>query len=267
MNSKENTNRRVDSISDAPDRLYKYRSLRSEQERDWIVQSISCDHFYWASPIEFNDPFDCAPPFDLPDRHARRRMAERVARKQTTSLNRVDRRAEISRLRRIPAKLLKTNLPDARAFTRETAVYSMSEVDDDLLMWSHYADSHRGLCFVFDAQELCRQFPTTNPVQYQDERLSVRIGRDEPRDLLDKLLMTKSTHWRYEKEWRSIGYRQGAGLRRMPGSLVGVIFGALINSDHKKLVSNTIETSNNNIIEYESVLDERRFAVNIRAIK
>ena len=36
--------------------------------------------------------------------------------------------------------------------------FCMSKVNDDVLMWSHYADNHRGLCLEFDFSEAIPQY-------------------------------------------------------------------------------------------------------------
>jgi len=40
-----------------------------------------------------------------------------------------------------------------RAGGVKTRVYCLSEIVDSVLMWSHYADSHRGICVVLKAEE------------------------------------------------------------------------------------------------------------------
>ena len=70
------------------------------------------------------------------------------------------------------------------------------------VLWSHYADKHRGLCLGFDIQE-----DSAHEISYQDERL-----REIEREFLEgeceilgrRLLTTKFEHWRYEDEVRLI---------------------------------------------------------------
>jgi Protein of unknown function (DUF2971) len=64
------------------------------------------------------------------------------------------------------------------------------------VLWSHYADGHRGICLGFDvpAKGLLK------PIQYVRERTSLPIPPTF--DAMDKLLFTKYSDWSYEKEWR-----------------------------------------------------------------
>src|SRR5262249_53331053 len=48
-------------------------------------------------------------------------------------------------------------------------VLCLSECPDDILLWSHYADSHRGLCLEFDVAGYSEVFPRLHAVKYQDE--------------------------------------------------------------------------------------------------
>ncbi len=70
------------------------------------------------------------------------------------------------------------------------------------VLWSHYADKHRGMCLGFDVEKTEAQ-----PVEYQDERLLEKLDEVSDPSLLPmalqrRLLKTKSHHWRYEEEFR-----------------------------------------------------------------
>ncbi len=49
-------------------------------------------------------------------------------------------------------------------------ILSLSKVRDDILMWTHYADRHRGLCFEFDGSANCNFFGEAQPVVYGEYR-------------------------------------------------------------------------------------------------
>lgn len=70
------------------------------------------------------------------------------------------------------------------------------------VQWSHYADCHRGICLGFDIpdSQLVR-------VTYSAKRLvadAERLAADQPLDheMINRLLSTKYSHWRYENEVR-----------------------------------------------------------------
>jgi hypothetical protein len=70
------------------------------------------------------------------------------------------------------------------------------------VMWSHYADRHKGMCLGFEVSN-----EVTMPVKYTKNRLNVDIEELHDRGMLDKrvmdrLLKTKYVDWNYEREVR-----------------------------------------------------------------
>lgn len=90
------------------------------------------------------------------------------------------------------------------------------------VQWSHYADKHRGLCLGFEVPSSCLR-----RVAYSGRRLKPNIKAlegdwsvAEPEML--KILTTKFSHWRYEREVRCFAGLDepdtGSGLFFMPFS-------------------------------------------------
>ena len=68
----------------------------------------------------------------------------------------------------------------------------------NLVLWSHYADEHKGICLGFDVPESC-----LHEVKYVPGRLQFeQLVADE--DQLQQLLRTKFKDWGYEAEYRRI---------------------------------------------------------------
>ena len=94
---------------------------------------------------------------------------------------------------------------------------SLTESADDILMWSHYADSHRGVCLRFSTE--IGFFKDAQQVVYQDERPVVNLIRDTPHVYQRKAVLYKSCHWEYEEEWRIIDHgTPGHGVHTFPQS-------------------------------------------------
>jgi len=73
------------------------------------------------------------------------------------------------------------------------------------VLWSHYADGHKGICLGFDID------PTlglrgVQQVRYEDKKLQAledsQYAGEIPEDLQELLLVTKFRHWQYEQELR-----------------------------------------------------------------
>ena len=71
------------------------------------------------------------------------------------------------------------------------------------VLWSHYADKHRGICLGFDLPD-----DKVESISYSGKRLLAQIdsfvspSNVDSLNLMKKLLFTKYEHWKYEEEVR-----------------------------------------------------------------
>ncbi len=89
--------------------------------------------------------------------------------------------------------------------------YCLSEPPDCVLMWGHYASSHRGLCVGFDTSASLFLQPLFE-MQYSKQRPEVSatalLNASQGAlaiEILKNILLTKYDQWLYEREWRFIG--------------------------------------------------------------
>jgi hypothetical protein len=97
-------------------------------------------------------------------------------------------------------------------------IYCTSAKHDNLLMWSHYADQHKGAVIEFRPnKEKDSVFLASRPVTYSQERpLMYRSAKDMIRrsmlltleaatkEIVDSLIYTKASDWNYEEEIRLV---------------------------------------------------------------
>ena len=110
---------------------------------------------------------------------------------------------------------------------KDVGLLCLSEERDHILLWSHYANSHRGVCFGFSvaddplfSQEIARVTYQNNYPRYE---YFDQTSQDEARIAF----ATKSSQWSYEAEWRVIRVGTGAGTYQLaPGTLRDVILGS-----------------------------------------
>ncbi len=141
-------------------------------------------------------------------------------------------------------------------------VFCLAARCEDILMWSHYADSHAGVCLVFDRRAPSAAISASLPITYQDERpvANPYLLRGQPG--MRTLFLTKSDHWSYEREWRWIDFRLGLGAHRFASlGLAGVIFGARISDKNRGLLVDAIAASRLDIHTAQAHLDPTRYAV------
>jgi hypothetical protein len=114
-------------------------------------------------------------------------------------------------------------------------ILCLSKVRDDILMWAHYAGGHKGLCFEFDGSDDRPFFGEAQAVVYDDYR---PLPLDEDADKqMERVLLTKSPHWRYEREFRIFLPDRGRTAIDFPvESLTGIIFGCWMPEPVRSLV-------------------------------
>ena len=85
-----------------------------------------------------------------------------------------------------------------------------TEVNDSMLMWSHYGNSHKGICVEYDFSKLTLNDPRKRslyPVNYSEQFLdatSLLMDMKNAPLLALQASLYKSPEWSYEKEWRLI---------------------------------------------------------------
>ena len=125
------------------------------------------------------------------------------------------RRMKVSRVADLndPFELLPINLRDKRLrtllhstreqFHQEYGVLCFSRAWSNPVLWSHYADKHRGICLGFDvADELIK------PISYVPRLAQVSINSKFTKESLvrfikEQFLFTKFVGWQYEDEVRA----------------------------------------------------------------
>jgi hypothetical protein len=145
--------------------LYKYCSLNKDnaQHRERI---FTHNELYFRSPRVFNDPFDSKIRLEFEgSKDAWKTYLLKLYRKKHPDWNREQRLAEIRqiirerRYERIPEGLLDSYLD-------QIGVFCMSEVNDQILMWSHYSESHTGFCLEFRATSTTPFFSRAQKIIY-----------------------------------------------------------------------------------------------------
>jgi len=89
-----------------------------------------------------------------------------------------------------------------RNFRGRRGLLCFSRNWDNLLLWSHYGVSHKGVCLGFDIPDDQPDGGYGMDVRYQPNLLQVRHREDVNYDLANRLLRTKQESWSYEQEVR-----------------------------------------------------------------
>jgi hypothetical protein len=158
-------------------------------------------------------------------------------------------------------------------------VLSLTEKSDNLLMWSHYAHSHKGFCIGFDnksnffnrRRSAKDEFYYLRKVEYSEQRPISRLTQLSGIELL----LVKSNAWQYEQEWRMCAVLSDSSriieanplpihLFEFPKKAVTeVIFGACMDQKSKDnllgILKNNIEYAH--VIVKQAVISSQKFEI------
>lgn len=196
--------------------LYKFRPYETATDIE-RVKSLLGGNLYFSTCRQMNDPFEMRVRMRL-EKNARLRKQRlkrsfiRIYETQGKPINDRLRLANqrISQIENNPEPTLRK--VEEQAYDRmqsECVVFCVSATRRHPLLWSHYADSHRGLCIHFD--HTLDPFRFCNKVTYTKEYPEVVypfVGEFDP-GLFQKTVLTKAKYWKYEKEFRLWSIRMG----------------------------------------------------------
>ncbi len=128
----------------------------------------------------------------------------------------------------------------ARDNNDKAGILCLAATCTDILMWSHYANHHRGICLEFRTNVEDSIFRKAQAVTYTDEYPQLdllKIIQDEKFREASPWMLTKSSCWSYEREWRILDFENDPGIRTFPPTcLSAVILGCCIPTNEKKKV-------------------------------
>lgn len=256
-----------------PATLCRYRSV-GEGERARTQRIVETGLHYFASPSSFNDPFDCRPNFTLDGSEDEVRQYLRgMWSRQAPHLPEAERHAEVDAILSDPTRdprIAENNRLFAATYesmvTSQVGILCLSEVHDDILMWSHYGDCHRGICLIYDTNY--EFFSQAFPVRYQRERPCTNPILQSPEQMLDSAIYTKSLAWGYEKEWRILHYQQGVGERQSPSSaLKAIVLGVAVSGTDRQLVESWAKSSPSKPTVMQAFLSSSEFSIQVPGLR
>jgi hypothetical protein len=255
---------------DEEEKLYKYRSL-SGSSKEYTRAAICKREIYFASPSAFNDPFECRCIVDLCS------SEEQWADLQASAL--LSRDPTLSRPQALNIARAKFPRPSDHQrgdlerslrqyiiseLEKDVGIFCLSRPNDDLLMWAHYADSHRGICLEFSVRVDPPFFTEAQPVRYQDSYPRFNYFNSDKDERAEKSFLTKSKHWAYEQEFRVVDLTRGPGIRQYPEELLtSVILGCAITPSDAGEVRSWVSSLPHPVPIRLAVREEARFALRI----
>lgn len=255
-----------------PPKLYYYTSLdqgsryisakaNTKKKHKKVIRTLS-GFLNFSDPTYFNDPFDC--------------LISKQAIFQHVYSNRPYNQLEAEAFE----EDYKKNIVDSR---KNIFVRSLTEVNDSILMWSHYAKNHTGICVELDIDQYINNLKNGTvfrliPVIYTNETkkfydhifskknkgtgktYDTKNGKYNEEEteihLSDNVyrlsVMIKSKDWDYEKEWRFYDRKNNIKTNRTFKCPVSKVFlGVSINKKNKFLVTKIAQSKGIPVYQYK----------------
>jgi hypothetical protein len=196
-----------------------------------------------SSPTEFNDPFDMVARFVMDGTEAERRERfEELIEKQSPHRGWRARQAAVEELMSSADGRLAEFCRGSLARVRAAAgVYCFAGNAKNILMWSHYAANHTGVCLQL---ERARDFTTLShalSVKYQMDLPNVNWITN-PHVGIKEMLLAKHPCWAYEQERRiSIPDQAGLYLPFRSEALVSIVLGCRIGDPNIETITKLLE--------------------------
>jgi hypothetical protein len=262
--------------------IYKYRP-----NNECTLKMLENSELYFPFPTEFNDPFDTNFTVDYSGNEEQ----------WIRFLKRIDFPKNVFD---IALKLIKENnynfdfekfapqLQIKETLRKNWIVCCFSEVNDSILMWSHYANNHEGICIGFEKyictpsnqcgilledsnnQELYlindvpKNLHFLKNVEYVlSLPKSYNLFSDNPNRLLE-FFYHKFEHWKYENETRVTMYYPHYNKHTFKFTktiLKSIIFGIKIDDNYKQKIISIVKRNYNNVKLYQARKSIKEFAI------
>ena len=230
-------------LEDIPKTLYKYRIWSDEYHKRLLTER----EIFLASPANMNDPFDASLPF---------RYDPALLTKENITKKLLDQG------RKIWPKITEEELHE-RAYREQSSgkfedesywkdqhdkakedlhktigLISLTTKPDNLLMWAHYANCHRGFVVGLSSEILYEVIGgTIGPVNYVEDFPFMPLFPENGEDVqhMIKMLNSKSPHWTYENEYRLTKSESANKAFQLPvEAITEIVLGCKMNTDDRK---------------------------------
>jgi hypothetical protein len=276
--------------------LFKFRSTTK-----YSIEGLINNELYFSSFKEFNDPFEFSNPVsDLAtfNKNGRKKLKELFKNKE---LIKKDYQHLLSLLKEPTKVAINERNKTLDRITKSLpniGVFCLSEINNSILMWSHYANDHKGFCIEFNNlnehldinQDLIKikyldEFEDLNNpdllinfyiIMFCDSKhlnneewkkkymeLGNLLNKHEESELAKTVMGNKYIDWAYEKEVRLVGKAQGL-IRYDPKSIESITFGLRMSKSDKSTIKNLCQTPDKSHIKFKQAdKSDSKFTIEI----
>jgi hypothetical protein len=230
-----------------PKTVYKYRDWENPDHRKILTETS----IWVPDSYDFNDPFDCNIPISYDLICTDEGLAEQYIRKLIDLLPDVPIHEKENL---VQVRLQEGKHKDLKFMTdykneifhdlkKRKGIFSVTPINDNILMWSHYANSHKGLCIGFDSAKLFKFLGGGGGINYTNKYPIISPMEEEEKRYILQFL-TKSIHWAYEAEYRLTAFfKTNIAIKLPPDVIVEVILGSNMIYKNKEEILNIIKAN------------------------
>lgn len=244
-----------------PPIVYKFRDWSNPFHK----KTLTHDSLFMAKQETLNDPIDALLPFSYKKEQmtkeniikklyetAQKKWPEKTKQQLDefikTRMEEVDFETDEYWIKTIPVFQSMVN--------SKIGILSLSHKWDSISLWTHYGNSHKGLCLGFNTEHLFQSIGgLIGKVDYSDQPNEVDLF-DSSHHGLAKALLQKSTDFSFESEVRITKYGYAGKPILFPnGSLEKVILGTKMSEKDKTEILGILQSLHRYTKVYQALID------------
>lgn len=234
-----------------PEYLYKYENFNMLS-----IQNLKNAQLYFNAPKNFNDPFDCS---TLKNINLTDEKLLEINNFYSTKYPKIAASNKNSIIKSIQQEFQEYQFK----LLNERGCTCFSEINNNLLMWSHYSDGHKGFCLEFDTSyepfnkarkvEYKKDFPYVDPMIY--------FNQEENQNALLEPIFTKYQDWEYEQEWRIFHKEANKLFGYSIRALNAVYFGCNVDPVNIEIIALILQGQNENVKFYQAKKSKNNYSL------
>lgn len=234
-----------------PRYLYKYWSASS------VIRFLGNHKIMFSQYTDFNDPFECAANIDA--NNSAIEWADFLA-SQGVGADEIHN--IVSNIIADSDEAAKTIKDAVHKTIIDSDIFCMTPKPNNLLMWAHYADQHKGACIKFDLLKDVTTFNFPKSVDYSDDYYSYNYLREQGKASM--AIWHKSKEWAYEEEFRIVKPTFHGLIEVKPDAVVEVIFGCRCSAADENAIRAAAGTGvYNNLVFRHAAMSSSKYQLDI----
>jgi hypothetical protein len=272
----------TDKFGVIPQKIFKYLDL----SKGYNMSGLLCGYLWFSDPSTFNDPFDCTTPFAYNLLSEDENFCKRYY--QDFSMHAFPYFSENQREQFVNdnVKFMLARKNDRSYFEdlynkfdvqkqteaiKEFGILSTCMVKENILLWSHYADQHKGVCVQFNTNSFLELLdkPALGEVKYSEFPLvypPFKYDLSEINESFRHIFLTKAPFWGYELEYRIFLHPIVERRQYYQDSLEVIYLGMNTSSENRKFIVEICEQSDGKIKLFQAKKTYLKFELQFEEI-